>query len=120
MRKLLTSVAVGASLTVCGVALADGYVGGPRVYAQPYSWTGVYFGSQIGYGWGDTDSRENFFIAAPPGVPLVSFSDGHSVNGWLAGVHLGAMKQFGSFVIGTQLALSGGEIDGSTGNCAGL
>jgi len=121
MRKLLASFAVGASLAVSGSALADGYVvGGPRLIAQPYSWTGVYFGGQIGYGWGDTDSREDFFIAAPPGVPLASFSDSHSINGWMAGVHLGAMKQFGPFVIGTQLSLSGGDIDGSTGNCAGL
>ena len=65
MRKLLASFAVVASLTASGAALADGYVGGgPRLYAQPYSWTGVYFGSQISFGWGDTDSRENFFIGA--------------------------------------------------------
>jgi outer membrane immunogenic protein len=80
----------------------------------------VYFGSQIGYGWGTADIREDLIIAVPPGTPLLSARDKHDVDGWLAGVHLGAMKQFGSFVVGTDLALSGAEIDGSNGDCAGL
>ena len=120
MRKGFVVAGVVALMGVTSSAVADGY--GGRGYLAPaaFSWTGMYFGGQVGYGWGDADNREDLFIAAPPGVPLVSFRDNHDVDGWLAGVHLAARKQYGSLVIGTQFALSGGDISGSTGDCAGL
>jgi hypothetical protein len=85
-----------------------------------YNWSGVYFGSSVGYGWGDADIREDLSISVPPGGPLLSAKDSHSVDGWLAGVHLGAMKQFGWLVGGTEFSLSGANVEGSTGDCAGL
>ena len=103
----------------CGAG-ADGYRAPGAAALGGYSWSGVYFGGQIGYGWGSAEIREDLFIALPPGGPLLSATDSHNVDGWLAGVHLGAMKQFGSLVVGTDLSLSGANIEGSTGDCAGL
>jgi len=60
------------------------------------------------------------------GVPF-PFSDrptvlrsSHDVDGWLGGVQVGGMKQFGSWVVGAEISLSGANIDGSSGNCLGL
>lgn len=36
------------------------------------------------------------------------------MEGWLGGVHLGLNKQWGSFVAGGELSLSGGSVDGSS------
>jgi outer membrane immunogenic protein len=89
--------------------------------AAGYSWTGFYFGGHLGYGWDDVDLTENlsFTIGGvqPPGFPLTS---SHSVDGWLGGFHLGAMKQFGQVVVGTEVSLSGASIDGSGSNCLGI
>jgi hypothetical protein len=54
------------------------------------------------------------------GTPLVSGSSSHDTDGWLAGVQLGAMKQFGSIVVGTEFSLSGADINGNGGNCFGI
>ena len=47
------------------------------------------------------------------GSSLLSGTQSHDTSGWLAGVQLGAMKQFGSFVVGTEFSLSGADINGS-------
>ena len=120
MRKVAFVMGILALVGMSGIAAADGYRNANVAPPVSYNWSGVYFGSQVGYGWGTADIRENLSIAAPPGTPLLSAGDKHDIDGWLAGVHLGAMKQFGSFVVGTDLALSGADINGSTGDCAGL
>jgi outer membrane immunogenic protein len=75
----------------------------------------VYFGSHIGGGWADVSLTESLFVA-PVVTPLTQSFTG---SGWLAGVHLGAMKQFGSIVTGVELNMDGADINGSAGNCAG-
>ncbi len=120
MKKLALVAGAVALVGLSGVAAADGYR--PRgPYASPvgYSWSGAYFGGHVGGGWGDTDITEDLFIAAA-GVPLISATQSHDVSGWLAGVQLGAMKQFGNLVIGAELSLSGADINGSGNDCFGI
>jgi len=101
------------------IAAADVYRPAPSLLYAPaigYNWSGVYFGSHIGAGWADVDLTESLFVTAPGITPL---RDSLRANGWLAGVHLGAMKQFGPLVAGVELSLAGADIDGSTNACFG-
>jgi outer membrane immunogenic protein len=119
MHKFAFVAGALAFVGVCGVAQADGNRAGP-FYASPgYNWSGVYFGAHIGGGWGDVDALESLSISFG-GTPLLSGSQSHDTSGWLGGVQLGAMKQFGSFVVGTEFSFSGADISGSGGNCFGI
>ena len=71
------------------------------VYKSPptphsYDWTGVYLGSDGGYG--STGSKGTLATAA--GVPLAPYS--YSVNGPFAGIFVGANYQFNRLVIGVE------------------
>jgi outer membrane immunogenic protein len=121
MRKLVLVAGALALVSMSGTALADGSRGRMAYAPTAYNWSGVYFGGHLGYGWNDVDLTENLSLTIggvqPPPFPLKS---SHDADGWLGGVHLGAMKQFGSFVVGTELSLSGADINGNGANCLGI
>ena len=118
MRKFVLVAGALALVSMSGTALADG-VGGRMGHAPTSAnWSGVYSGGHLGYGWGDADIKEELFLAV--GGPPLSASQSHDTNGWLAGVHLSAMKQFGSFVVGTELSLSGADINGNGADSFGI
>jgi len=121
MRKVAFVVGMSALLGMSSIAAADGYRRGTIGYAPApgYSWSGVYFGIHGGYGWSGVDIREDLFLAVG-GVPVLSAAQSHDADGWLGGVQLGAMKQFGSWVVGTELSLSGSSINGSGNDCFGI
>jgi outer membrane immunogenic protein len=120
MHKFAFVAGALAFVGVCGVAQADGNRGAGAAYAPAgYNWSGVYFGAHVGGGWGDVDARESLGILFGS-TSLLSGSSSHDVDGWLAGVQLGAMKQYGSFVVGTEFSLSGADISGSGANCFGI
>ena len=120
MRKFAFVAGALAFVGVCGVAQADGNRGAGAAYAPAgYNWSGVYFGAHVGGGWGDVDARESLGILFG-GTSLLSGTSSHDVDGWLAGVQLGAMKQYGSFVVGTEFSLSGADISGSGRDCFGI
>ncbi len=119
MRKFVLVAGALALVSMSGTALADGSRGRMAYAPTSYNWSGVYFGGHLGYGWGDADIKEDLSLAFG-GTPLLSLSQSHDTNGWLAGVHLGAMKQFGSFVVGTELSLSGADINGNGADCFGI
>jgi len=79
--------------------------------AAPGGWAGFYFGSHAGLGWADTDVSEDDFDEA--GTQTIS--DSFELDGYLAGVHMGGNVQSGAFVLGGELSVSGGKIDGSKG-----
>jgi outer membrane immunogenic protein len=73
----------------------------PVVYEQPFSWSGLYIGGHLGYGWSDVD--------------LGSVSqDG---EGGLAGGQIGYNLQSGRFVFGVEADISGTLVDGSQACC---
>ena len=119
MRKLAFVAGALALVSMSGVAAADGSRGGPVYAPAAYNWSGVYFGAHIGGGWGDVDIRETASLTIG-GVPLLSGTQSHDTSGWLGGVQLGAMKQFGTLVVGTEFSLSGADINGTGGNCFGI
>lgn len=108
------------ALICAHTALADGMErpGGKGFVPLTYNWSGVYFGVNAGYGWGESDVTENPIQLL--GIIPSSFGSSNDVNGFIGGVHLGLNKQFDHWVLGGEFRLDGANIDGSTGDCAGL
>ena len=93
MRKLL-GLAAGMSLAFLSTgAFADGYSSGPVQGYQPFSWTGLYIGGQIGESWGNED-----FKFAPTTTVHDHFS------GFAYGGQIGAQYQFSHVVVGVEVS----------------
>ena len=69
-------------------------------YAPPpqFSWTGLYIGAHVGYGWSDLDWQ----FDATPGI-----STGHTGGGGLLGGQIGYNVQVRQFVFGVEADMSG-------------
>jgi outer membrane immunogenic protein len=78
----------------------------PVVYERSFSWTGLYVGAHVGYGWSDIDWREGG-----------GFDGSHDGSGWLAGGQVGYNWQSGRFVYGVEGDISSTGIDGGNGCC---
>jgi outer membrane immunogenic protein len=78
---------------------------GPAVF----DWSGIYVGGHFGGAWGDVDWS---------GPAVSQFVDegriSHEVEGSLTGGHLGFNHQFGRWVGGVEVSLSGGDVEGSS------
>jgi outer membrane immunogenic protein len=121
MRRQLFLASVGA-IALTGSAFAADLTPPPPVYVPPapYSWTGLYVGGQIGYGWGNDPVHTTFFspgIAAVPGevpipgVPSVYLNDSvsNSPQGVIGGGHIGYNLQINQWVVGLE-----GTVDGTS------
>jgi outer membrane immunogenic protein len=73
---------------------------------SPFSWTGLYVGGHVGYGWSDIDWREE-----------PAFTAGHDGSGWLAGGQVGYNWQRGRLVFGIEADISSSWIEGGSGCC---
>lgn len=71
------------------------------VHAQD-RWTGVYVGGSVGGAWTHVDW--SYFNLVNQNVP-------RSPSGVIAGAHLGYQQQFGQWVLGAELAYTGGNIN---------
>jgi outer membrane immunogenic protein len=112
--KLAAFPAIVAGAVLLSQAAAAADLGGapprgvePVPYAPPpmFSWTGLYVGAHVGYGWSDVDWQ----YALSPGI-----STSHSGNGWLGGVQIGYNMQVRQFVFGVEADLSSASLDGGT------
>ena len=106
-------LALVASVAFAHAAAAADLGGAPRrpihdeplPYGPAFSWTGLYIGAHVGYGWSDADWQ----FAATPGV-----STNHSGSGGLVGGQIGYNMQVRQFVFGVEADLSSAWLDGST------
>ena len=102
---------------VAGVAFAHGAVAAdlgssPRraiheesvPYGPAFSWTGLYIGTHVGYGWSDADW----------GDALSGVSTSNRSNGWLVGGQIGYNLQVRQFVFGVETDFSTAWLDGSS------
>lgn len=90
----------------------------PAAYIPPvspvYNWGGVYFGFNLGYGFGTSswsDPNEPLVPVAPAAPPPATTGN-FNLNGFLAGATLGANFQIDAFVIGAEADFDGSFIDG--------
>src|SRR5262245_13130075 len=80
-QQSLETVVIKGFRTLCGVtaglilafaagqASADGYRGrGAKVYEQPFTWSGFYFGGHAGLATGDTQGTPGLGVGPPPGL----------------------------------------------------
>lgn len=75
----------------------------PPAYTPPplFTWTGVYLGGQIGFGW-----AKDTLTAFPLG-----FSTSFTPSGVVGGAHVGYNHQFNQFVLGLEGDVEGTSID---------
>jgi outer membrane immunogenic protein len=112
VRALLMGLAAVCALAQAALAADLGGARRGRVseaivpYQAPFSWTGFYVGTHLGYGWSDIDWQET-----PP------FDGTHSGNGWLAGGQIGYNWQTGGLVYGLEGDFTKTWIDGGNGCC---
>jgi outer membrane immunogenic protein len=76
-------------------------------YTPAFSWTGFYLGANVGYAWGDVESRSD------EGFEEDDASVSYDADGVLAGAQIGYNVQRGRFVFGVEgeLGWLGGEGD---------
>ena len=79
----------------------------PIPYQAPFTWTGFYVGTHLGYGWSDINWQ---------GTP--AFDGSHDGRGWAAGGQIGYNLQVGKLVYGLEADISKSWIDGGNGCCS--
>jgi outer membrane immunogenic protein len=81
----------------------------PVEYSQPFSWSGLYMGVQLGYAGGDTEAKSG---------TTAGFNQAYDYKseGWLGGAHVGYNLQSGNLVYGLEADL---EKSGQKGNGIG-
>ena len=91
------------------------------VYA-PNGWSGFYIGAHAGYGWGHDPFNDTFFGVVGPGVGTPPTSVGFpgatlpgiNSRGFVGGAQFGYNQQWGAWVGGLEIDISGANIKGST------
>jgi outer membrane immunogenic protein len=70
----------------------------PVEYSQPFSWSGLYMGVQLGYAGGNTEAQSG---------PNGGFNQAYDYksSGWLGGAHVGYNVQRGNLVYGLEADL---------------
>ena len=105
-------LAIVAGVAFAQAAAAADLGGAPRrpvhdesvPYGPAFSWTGLYIGTHVGYGWSDADW----------GDALSGVSTSNHSNGWLVGGQIGYNLQVRQFVFGVETDFSSAWLDGSS------
>jgi opacity protein-like surface antigen len=96
--------------TAVGYPAAGGYaampVKAPRAAPVLWSWSGFYIGAHAGYGWG----RDPFTDPITTGLVLTDINS----NGFVGGFQAGGNWQWGAWVGGLEIDLSGTDIKKTT------
>src|SRR5215475_113265 len=108
MKQVLLIGTAIAALTGGSALAADMPLKAPP-QAAPWSWSGIYTGSQAGYGWGDVDNSFQLVGRAPTSQPSYRFTGG------VAGSHAGYNLQYGQFVLGVEGDYEWANITGNDG-----
>jgi outer membrane immunogenic protein len=78
----------------------------------PATWTGLYIGGHIGYGWGRSD-----LVVGTKNVAGDFWDLGHDVDGFIGGGQVGYNWQQGNLVFGLVGDISFSDVDGTGTNC---
>jgi outer membrane immunogenic protein len=121
IMKLVRSVVFGAAaiglMAAVTSASADGMRSGSvKDYAAPWSWSGCYFGFNVGYATGDVDVS---WVANPVGYPASGPAVNAAAKGSLSdasptfGVQAGCNRQWQSLVFGVEGDFNGLDLSDS-------
>jgi outer membrane immunogenic protein len=110
MKKLFLATTAFVVLTAASAGAAD--LSRPA-YAPPpppvYSWTGIYWGGNVGYSWGQSKNDRSLVNLG------VTVSESQDVDGVIGGVQTGYNYQFGAWVLGLETDIqASGQKGGST------
>ncbi|HEY7661554.1 MAG TPA: outer membrane beta-barrel protein [Xanthobacteraceae bacterium] len=117
MKKLLLATTAFVVLAAASANAAD--LARPA-YAPPppaYSWTGMYWGANIGYGWGSSkfDAALNATTLGGTALASTAISESQKIDGVIGGVQSGYNYQFGGWVWGWETDFqASGQKGGST------
>lgn len=99
MRKYVLGFVAAAFMAAPAMAADMPVKASPRVAAEIWTWTGVYFGANGGW------HRENLHWSFnPPNPAGINQVFNLSKDSWIVGAHVGANWQFNQFVIGVEAA----------------
>ena len=102
MKKLFLATTAFVVLSAVSAGAADMYARPaytpPPAPAPVYSWTGIYWGGNVGYSWGQS---RNDNTASIIGLG-VNVQESQNVDGVIGGVQTGYNYQFGTWVFGLE------------------
>src|SRR6516225_7853265 len=115
MKKLFLATTAFVVLAASSAGAADMYARPaytpPPAPAPVYSWTGIYWGGNVGYSWGQS---KNDNTASIIGLG-VNVQESQNVDGVIGGVQTGYNYQFGTWVFGLETDIqASGQKGGST------
>ena len=105
---LLAAISISSTVNVSSAAADGVYTPSIKddISQAPINWSGVYFGVNAGYAWGDSEvdlTRSSGAIYYnDPFLPSDRRQDFEDADGFLGGVQVGINKQFGRSVIGLE------------------
>jgi outer membrane immunogenic protein len=94
-------------------APAPVYTKAPMI--APFSWTGIYIGGDVGYGYAQSTGT----VADPAGI-FASVPYSFNVNGPLAGGFIGGNYQMGQLVVGAEADWQWANLTGNSGSVPGF
>ncbi|GLK71004.1 porin family protein [Ancylobacter dichloromethanicus] len=102
IKSLLLGGLAGAALAVPAFAADMAYPvkAAPIAYVPVFTWTGVYLGGNVGYGWGDGSAPwGNYLAYYYGGWDSAALSGGSDPSGWSGGVQIGYNYQLENNVV---------------------
>lgn len=110
LSSISTACALAADL---GVGPAHSLKDQPAPVSRPL-WTGLYFGVNGGYGWGD--GKGDLVVLNPSGTPYATGPLPYDLDseGGFAGLQVGYNRQWGGLVFGIEADIQWSGIDGSS------
>src|ERR1044072_3973063 len=109
MKKLFLATTAFVVLAAASAGAADMTA---RPYAAPppapvYTWTGMYWGANVGYSWGQSKNDRTLFGLG------VTARESQDVDGVIGGVQTGYNYQFGAWVWGLETDIQASGQKGS-------
>lgn len=115
IRRLLLSASALAAVIGSAAAADLPSRAAPPAYVPPpaFTWTGLYLGGQVGYGWG----KDSFSAQSPNSAFFATGST--SPSGVVGGAFVGYNLQLGQYVAGVEGDAEGTSISKSSGGILG-
>jgi outer membrane immunogenic protein len=118
MKKLFLATTAFVVLAAASAGAAD--MSARPVYVPPapvpvYSWTGIYWGGNVGYSWGQSKNDRTLVGFG------VTATESQDMDGVIGGAQTGYNYQFGAWVLGLEADIqASGQKGGSTFQVLGL